>query len=242
VDIVQLILLITFFIIFTIFLFFDIFKRNEKYGYMAYLIALLPMNYLWYVDPGIDGVMSLNPLLAYLVLFILWSLCLIRDIWGVYNDKKSINQMVLFLILAIFIQLILTAILPEVYVAMKANNRQYWFFWLPDVYHPVTFAVQPWVNLGMLGFFKIMTVLLIFLVIVPLILDLKDEEVSFWVIILIVALFIIPFLYLSYVLLPEAMWVLTFMFCVVLFVILLILTRSGKEEPKPKKKKEKKKD
>ena len=150
--------------------------------------------------------------------------------------------MVLFLLLAIFIQLIITAILPVSIPIMQTNNRLYWFFWLPDVYDPATNLPNVWVHPTILIYFKIMTIFLIGLVIIPLILDLKDEEVSFWVIILIVALFIIPFLYLGYVLLPGGEWVLTFLFCVILFVILLILTRSGKEEPIPPKKKKKKKE
>ncbi|TFG20629.1 MAG: hypothetical protein EU533_06005 [Promethearchaeota archaeon] len=57
--------------------------------------------------------------------------------------------------------------------------------------------------------------------------------------IIIIALFILPFLYLSFLWLPAAVPVLTFLMCVILFIILLIITRSGKEvqQTKPQQKK-----
>ena len=44
----QWIYLICFGILYLGFLGYDLFKRGEKYGYIAYFIALLPANYLWY--------------------------------------------------------------------------------------------------------------------------------------------------------------------------------------------------
>ncbi|MFX0175231.1 MAG: hypothetical protein ACFE85_03260 [Candidatus Hodarchaeota archaeon] len=220
-DINTIIFFVTFLIIYGIFLIFDAFKRNEKYGYFAYIIALLPINFLWilyYTDP----------LVTYLVLFILWTLCLLRDLWGVHKEKKQINEIVLYLVLAIIIQLILAAILPESIPNLKTNNTQWLFFWLPDLY-TTTWGIELWVNLNVLIAFRIMASLLIFFVIIPLIVDIRGEDVPLPLFIIIIALFIPPFLYLSYVWLPQATGVLTFLMCVILFVCLLIITRSGKE-------------
>jgi len=220
-DLNAIIFFITFLIIFGIFLIFDAFKRNEKYGYFAYIIALLPINFLWilyYTDP----------LMTYLILFILWILCLLRDLWGVHKEKKQINEIVLYLVLAIIIQLILAAILPESIPNLKTNNTQWLFFWLPDVYTS-TWGIELWVNLNVLIAFRIMASLLIFFVIIPLIVDIRGADVPLPLFIIIIALFIPPFLYLSYVWLPQATGVLTFLMCVILFIVLLMITRSGKE-------------
>jgi hypothetical protein len=220
-DINTIIFFVTFLIIFGIFLIFDAFKRNEKYGYLAYIIALLPVNFLWilyYTDP----------LLVYLILFILWILCLLRDLWGVHKEKKEINEIVLYLVLAIIIQLILAAILPESIPNLKTNNIQWLFFWLPDIYTS-TWGIELWVNLNVLIAFRIMASLLILFVIIPLIVDIQGEDVPLPLFIIIIALFIAPFLYLSYVWLPQATGVLTFLMCVILFIVLLMITRSGKE-------------
>lgn len=214
------IFLITFFIIFGVFLLFDLFQRNEKYGYLAYTIALLPVNYLW----GLQ----FDVLAVYLVLFLLWDICLIRDLYGVTIEKKNINEIILYFVLAIVIQIILAAILPVSIPSMKENTRSYAFFYFPDLYTE-SFLIEAWVDSGILLGFRVVATISVFLVIIPLLIDLKDEEVPLPVFIVIIALFIMPFLYLNYIWLPQNMWVLTFLFSVVLFIILLIITRSGKE-------------
>ena len=70
---------------------------------------------------------------------------------------------------------------------------------------------------------------MVLLIIFPLILDIKDEEATLPILIVFVAIFILPFLYLSYIWLPEAMGVMTFLFSVILFIVLLLMTKSGKE-------------
>jgi hypothetical protein len=215
------IILATLFIIFVIFLLFDLFQRNEKYGFLAYIIALLPVNYLWVLFPQ-------DPLLLYVVIFTLWIACLIRDLIFVYGKTKEYDDILLFLVLGVIIQIIITAILPEIVTATQTNTTRFWFFYLPDVYTN-TFLIEAWVNSTVLILFRIMATLLIIMSITPLILDIKDEQVTFPVIVIIVAIFIIPFLILGWIWLPPAMPVLTFLFSVVLFVVLLIITRSGKE-------------
>jgi len=219
----SIIIVATLFVIFGVFLFFDLFKRNERYGYLAYIVALIPINVLWFLQFDVLGV--------YLVLFILWIFCLLRDLYGVTKEKKEINDVVLYLVLAIVIQLILTAILPVSIPAMQTNTTLYWFFYLPDTYTSV-FGIESWVNPTMMFAFRVTTSILIGLVIVPLLVDLKGEDVPLPVFIIIIGLFILPFLYLSYVWLPGAMPVLTFLMSVLLFILLLLITKSGKEVKK----------
>ncbi|MHA2182978.1 MAG: hypothetical protein ACXAAH_16280 [Promethearchaeota archaeon] len=214
-DAGSIIILITFFVIFGIFLGFDLFKRNEKYGYFAYIAAVLPVNMYWSL--------GYNPLFAYIILFILWDITLLRDTIAVYLKRnKEINEILLYLFLGIIVQLIITAILPEVNVAMQLFNEKVLYFWLPNVHASIFHET---VALG----FKISATIMVLLVIIPLILDIKDEEATVPIIIVFVVIFIIPFLYLGFIWLPEAMGVLTFLFSVILFVVLLLITRSGKE-------------
>jgi hypothetical protein len=227
-DINSIIILIALVVIFAVFLAFDLFKRNEKYAYLAYIMALPPVNYLWALGFDVLGI--------YFVLFILWCICLFRDLWGVKSEKKNINDMVLYLILAIIVQLILAAILPVTNTALQNNTTLWMVFYLPDIYTDA-FGIELWVNDIILLGFRLTASLLIILVIIPLIVDLKDEEVPLPMFIIIIALFIVPFLYLSYIWLPEAMGVLTFLMCVILFIVLLLLTRSGKEAQQLKLKK-----
>jgi hypothetical protein len=188
-------------------------------------VALIPINVLWFLQVNVLGV--------YLILFILWILCLLRDLYGVTKEKKEINDIVLYLILAIIIQLILTAILPISIPTMQTNTTLYWFFYLPDTY-TAAFGLESWLTPTMMFAFRVTTSILIGLVIVPLFVDLKGEDVPLPVFIIIIGLFIPPFLYLSYVWLPEAMVMLTFLMSVVLFILLLIITKSGKESQKKK--------
>ncbi|MFX0139611.1 MAG: hypothetical protein ACFFDN_38580 [Candidatus Hodarchaeota archaeon] len=215
VDIPQIIILVTLFVVFGIFLAFDLFRRNEKYGYLAYIIAVIPVNFYW-------G-MGYDPLLAYLILFLLWIATLLRDTIGMYLKKnKEINEILLYLFLAIIIQLIISAILPESIPNLKNFTDPIWFFWLPNVHT----SPYPEIALG----FRITATILILLIIVPMILDVKDEETTLPIIVIFVAIFIVPFLYLSYIWIPDptAFGTLTFLFSVILFIILLLITR-GKE-------------
>jgi len=198
---------------------FDLFGRNENYGYLAYVVAVIPTNYLW--SMGSDYVIA-----AYFILFLLWDITLLRDTFGVYFKKnKEINEIFLYLVLGILIQIIISAILPEGDSALQVNTEQLWFFWLPNI-HSAVFEGESLV----LGF-KLAASLMVLLIVVPLILDIKDEEIPLPMFIIIIAIFILPFLYISFIWLPgpETLGVLTFLFSVILFVILLIITRSGKE-------------
>ncbi len=215
-EIEEIIILVTMFFIYGIFLIFDLFGRNEKYGYLAYIAAVLPVNYYW--------VISEFALISYLMLFILWDITLLRDTIGIHLKKeKEINDIVLYLVLGILVQLIVSAIIPEVNEDLQGNGTEAVLnlFWLPNVHS------EALVNEFPLGF-QVAATLLVLLVIIPLILDIKDEEIPFPMFIVIIALFIIPFLYLSYIWIPAAMGVLTFLFSVILFVVLLLITKSEK--------------
>lgn len=217
IDINAIIIVGTLFVIFGIFLLFDLFKRNEKYAYLAYLVAVIPASTIWGL--GYD------PVLAFLILVILWDITLLRDTIGVYLKKeKDINEILLYLTLSILILLIISAILPVVNVSLQNYLERMAFFWLPNIHSEVV-NFNPSIVLS----FKISATLLILLIIIPLIIDIKDEDVPLPVFIIYIGIFIIPFLYISYIWLPEAMGVLTFLFSVVLFFVLLLITRSGKE-------------
>ena len=132
-DINSIIFLMVFVLIFAVFLAFDLFERNERYGYLAYIVALLPVNFMWMINFDILGV--------YLLLFILWCVTLIRDLWGVKKDKKEINDIILYFALAILVQLIITSILPVSIPALLTHTTPWLVFNLPDIY-TATYAIE----------------------------------------------------------------------------------------------------
>jgi hypothetical protein len=221
-DISSIIILGTLFVIFIVFLFFDIFKRNEKYGYLAYITAVIPVNYMW--------ALGFDILIVWILLFALWDITLLRDLIWVFRKTKEYDDILLFLLLGVIIQIIITAILPadQLLSELQTNATPYWVFWLPDVYD-ASFNIKGWVNTSYLLIYRALATSTIILAIFPLLYDIKDEEVPFPIIIVITAIFIIPFLILSLIWYPQLAGVLTFLFSVILFIVLLIITRSGKE-------------
>ncbi|MHA1149841.1 MAG: hypothetical protein ACTSR8_16520 [Promethearchaeota archaeon] len=221
ISINAILILATLFILFAVFLLFDLFKRNEKYGYFAYIIAVIPVNYLWYLSADIE---TISVLTSYLLLFSLWNLCMLRDIIGVWKKKKDFDDQLLFLGLGILVQLILTAILPspQLNPLMQQETTQLSYFFVPDIYRYNYSSI-------ILTGTRIMATILIFLAIIPMILDIKDEPIPFPVIIIILIIFIGPFIYLGYLWYADAMFILAFLFEVILLIILLMITRSGNE-------------
>lgn len=217
VEISEFIILGTLFVIFGVFLLFDIFKRNEKYGYLAYIVAVIPVTYLWIIN-------LVDILLVYTILFGLWIACILRDLLGIKKEDKDFDDVVLFLVLGIVIQLIITAILPseQLNPELKENTALFWYFYLPDLFNPATNPTYALI-------FRLTATLLIFFVVIPLIVSIKGEKFPFIGVIIVTAVFIIPFLYLSYIWSPDLVGVLTFLFAVLLFIILLMITKSGKE-------------
>jgi len=219
-DITYIVLLVTFFVIFGVFFFFDLFKRNEKYAYVAYIIVLLPINFLWYLTSVSGSVFdNMSSLTVFLIWFIILDFCVLRDLLFVYRQTKEFDDIVLFLLLGLFVQLIISAIIPNAVAVLQQDTTPYWFFYLPDIHADLTA-----ISTG----FKIAASFLVSLAIVPLILDIKDEEVSLPVIVIISIIFYVPFLYLGFLWLPgPAMWVVAFLMSVVLFILLLIITKSS---------------
>ena len=224
-DITSIVLFVSFIVIFAIFFLFDLFKRNEKYSYFAYIIVVLPINYLWYLTSVTGSIFeSIDVLMVYLVLFILLDICLLRDLFFVYRKTKEFDDIVLFLILGLLVQLIITSILPVSVPALQADTEKLLFFWLPNI-HSQTVT---W-NSGVRTAFQLSATLMIVLAIIPMILDIKDEELPLPILVLISCIFILPFLFLSVIWLPGAAGVLTFLMCLILFIVLLIITKSGQE-------------
>ena len=220
-DITNVLLLVLFFVIFGVFLFFDLFKRNERYSYLAYLVVLLPINYLWYLTSNIGSIFdNINSLTVFLIWFILIDICLLRDLMFVYRKTKEFDDIILFLLFGLFIQLIITAILPNTVPELQSDTAQLWYFYIPNVH------AEP--SAGIRVAFQILATLMVLLAIIPLILDIKDEEISLPIIVIISAIFYIPFLYLSFVWLPgPVMFVIAFLMSVILFILLLIITKSS---------------
>ncbi|MBD3255245.1 MAG: hypothetical protein GF383_09145, partial [Candidatus Lokiarchaeota archaeon] len=139
IDLTSIILLATFFIVYGIFLCYDFFRKGERWGFIAYIVAVIPANLLWYY--------ALDILLVYTVLFVLWIIALLRDLLLVYRKTKEYDDILLFLGLGIIVQLILTGILPadQLNSHMQANNVKLGFFYFPDVY-TASNDIQSWVN------------------------------------------------------------------------------------------------
>jgi hypothetical protein len=224
-DTNGLIVLITFIILFGVFLFFDIFKRNERYRYLAYLVALLPVNFIW----GVELFGAYSIVYVYIIVFILWILCIIRDMILVYRKTKEYDDIFAFFIMAAVLQIILSAILPEVIPGLKPseppfNNYtvRFLYFYMPDIFDP---TLDPDLSLA----FRLLVTILGIAIVAPLILDIKDEALPLPVLVVITAIFIVPIMLFSFIWIGEGWPVLTLLFSVIFFIVLLMITKSGKE-------------
>jgi len=217
-DINAIIIAVTCFIIYGIFLFYDLFRKGEKWSYLAYITATIPANFLWFA--------GYNVLAAYLILFILWDICLLRDILFVYQKTKEYDDIFLFILLAVVVQIVYTVIGPNMSPEMKTNTRAWLVFYFPDVYD-AGFNINSWVSTGTLLGFRIAATFMVVFAILPMLIDLRDaeEHISLFALIIIDVLFIVPFLWLAYIWLGGATLVLTLLFAVVLLIVLLLLTR-----------------
>jgi len=181
-------------------------------------MATVPCNYLWFAGYNVLGM--------YVVLFGLWDICLLRDLLLVYQKTKEYDDLFLFLLLAIVVQVVYTAIGPNMNPSMQQNCDAWAYFYFPDIY-TASFGIESWVNASTLLAFRLTGTALIFLAILPMLLDLKnsDEHISLVALIVIAIIFILPFLWLSFIWLGGAVLVLTPLFVVVLLIVLLLLTR-----------------
>ncbi len=219
-DLNSIIIAATLFIIYGIFLFYDLFRKGEKWGYLAYIAAVIPSNFLW--AAGVDV------LVVYVVLFSLWDLTLLRDLLFVFRKTKDYDDLILFLFLAIMTQIVLTAILPanQANPAMQQNTEAWGFFYFPDIYD-ADFEIKTWVNESTLLAFRLTATFMILFVIFPMLIDLRDSEehISLIALIIIDLIFILPFLWLAYIWLGGLGLPITFLFSVMLLIALLLLTR-----------------
>jgi len=232
IDLADLILLISFTIIYLVFLFYDLFKRGDKYGSIAYIAALLPANYLWYAvtkkglfDFGLTGSM--------MVLAIFWLFAVIRDVFLKDKEKgfKDADDVALMLIIGIVINLILSAVLPSltgVNNHMDEGAAAIWNFFYVPLLDPLA-ADAP--LLGIIISYKILVTVLTVAIIVPIVLDLKDANVSLAALVILTVIFLLPFTYLAFIWAPDPtlIWVFLVLFGVIFFTFLLIITRAAKK-------------
>ncbi|UYP43845.1 hypothetical protein NEF87_000130 [Candidatus Lokiarchaeum ossiferum] len=228
----EIILLITFGLIYGIFLVYDLFKRGDNYGTLAYIFALLPGNYLWYIvtknamyDFGATG--------ASMVLVCLWLFAVFRDI--LIKDKsegyKDADDVVLVLIIALILNFILSAVLPAFTSLnfMANGTKEFWtWFRIPETFHIFTYSPSAAIILV----YKIMCTVLTLTVIIPLIIDLKETPVNIVALIIITIIFAVPFGFLAYLWAGNStpmIPVLLFLFSVIFFIFLLLITKGQKE-------------
>jgi hypothetical protein len=232
----SIIIYITLSIIFVIFIIFDVFKRGEKYSLLAYIMALPLINYIWFkiTEGGISAYsayQSFGVLGVYLILVLLWIVVMLRDTYNVIKKKKEIDDVLLFLLVALLVQFILSAILPSVNLIPDMQNGcsgYLTFFYLPELY-TITGALNPVIDPRIVLAFQISITVLVILICIPLLNDIRGEEANFLTIIVITAIFIIPFWIISYIWAPPMTAVLTFLFSVIFFVALLLVTKSGRK-------------
>ena len=179
IDLADLILLISFTIIYLVFLFYDLFKRGDKYGSLAYVVALLPTNYLWYAVTK-KGLFEFGLTGSMMVLAIFWLLAVIRDIFIKDKDKgfKDADDVALMLIIGIVINLILSAVLPSLQGVNNHMNEgadSIWNFFYIPLLDPLA-ADAP--LFGIILTYKILVSVLTVAIIIPIVLDLKDAKVT----------------------------------------------------------------
>ncbi len=118
------------------------------------------------------------------------------------------------------IQVIVSGVLPELIIPLKTleDTVKVTFFYLPYIF----------VSDYTIYFQSLVTVLGLF-IIVPMLLDIKNEPVPFPAIVLLTLFFIAPILLFSFIWWPDYFWLLGLILSVLFFILLLATTRSGKE-------------
>jgi hypothetical protein len=224
------ILLIAFLIIYGIFLFWDAFKREEPYGNVAYVVALLPANFFWYcvMTNDVDAQVAGNPFNALsgaAFLVTLWFIAMLRDIFTT-RKQKDLDDVFLALVVGIIIQLILYAVLPSNGVLPQLQDNAsgatgvFWGWWImPNIqwtgYDPL---IVLW--------FRLVASALVLCVIIPMIMDLRGTKVKPAVLIIITAIFALPFSFLAYIWMPAGNWgAILFLLLVLLLILLLTIAK-----------------
>jgi len=202
-------------------------------------MALPLVNYLWYLitsGGNYAEYQSFGVLGVYLILVLLWIVVMIRDAIFVIRKKKEIDDVLLFMLVALIVQFVLTAILPSINLIPDMQNgcsSYLAFFWLPELF-TATGDLNPVIDPNLVLSFRISITALVVLICIPLLNDIRGEEANLVAVVVITAIFIIPFWIISYIWAPESTAVLTFLFCVILFVALLLVTKSGVQKSSSK--------
>ena len=233
ISLADLILLISFTIIYLVFLFYDLFRRGDNYGAVAYIAALLPTNYLWYVVTK-NGLFEFGLTGSMMILAIFWLLAVIRDIFIKDKEKgfKDADDVALMLIIGILINLILSAVLPSLKGAnnhMKEGATAFWKFFYMPLLNP---TIQDAPVFGIILAYKIIVSILIIAIIIPIVLDLRDAKVTLSALAILTVIFLLPFTYLAYIWAPDPslIWVFLVLFGVIFFTFLLMITRGAKKK------------
>jgi hypothetical protein len=235
VDIAQILLLISFSLLYLTFLFYDFFRREDDYGSIVYVMAILPANYLWYMASvndwwkfGLTGSM--------MVLTAMWLFAIIRDIYikDQAQGYKDYDDIILMVGIGVVINLIASAILPafkSLEIMQQGTTNMLKFFYFPIV-DPTLLGNQFAPSEGIFISYKVLVSLVILSILYPTIIDLQEAQLNWILLIILTILFGFPFLFLAYIWAPQAgglKWVLLFLFCVLFFMFLLLITRGERK-------------
>lgn len=245
----QWIVFFTLILLFLVFIFFDAFKRDEPYGNIAYIAAVIPSVYMWHlvtIPANLSYYEGWGATGAWVVLTGLWSIAMIRDIILVMQKRKDIDDVALWLGIAFIIMLVVSAIMPIDVLAehmQNTTNLVMGFLYMPDVHyvaHPTTLLLL-----------QLLSTFIVLGLIVPMIRDFRGQPVNMFALLIVTLLISAPFALISYLWLPEFWYALLSAFAVLFFVMMLLLTRGGNQHkkirppikkpssrPKPKVKKE----
>ena len=80
-DTNGIIVIVTLFVIFGVFFGWDFFREGTYYGFLAYIVAVVPVSALWFY--------GLDILTVYIVIFGIWDVLLLRDLLLVYRKNKE---------------------------------------------------------------------------------------------------------------------------------------------------------
>lgn len=219
-------ILATLLLVYGIFLFFDLFKRDEPYGNIAYIAAIIPTTYFWYlVTENIYNIASFSWGVTgvWCLLFALWLAALLRDLFYVFKEKKDMDRILGTFVVAILIQLVVSAILPydKVFPDMSEGTFKIaGFIYLPDTFNAVSSA--------RFTFNILLTIIIIGLVIPMIFLELRGEQINMWALLIIDLIFALPFGILAFVWVPEFYLPLLLLIEVIFFIVLLLITKGNK--------------
>ena len=217
-------------ILFLVFIFFDVFKRDEPYGNIAYIAAVIPSLYMWHLVTlpiNLSYYQGWGATGAWVILTGLWSIAMLRDIILVMQKRKDIDDVALWLAIAFIIMLVASAILPIAVILphmQETTNLTIGFLYMPDVH----FAAHD-VTLLLLQLFSTFIVLGL---IVPMIRDFRGQPVNMFALLIVTLLISAPFALISYLWLPEYWYALLSAFAVLFFIMMLLLTRGGNQHKK----------